>query len=485
MDCQTLRVMLNSAMHLLQKRARWGKGGPISDLIRRYTSSMPTFHGGRIIILALLLAASAVSAQNKVLKLDGKGSYVELPPDIFKDLTQATVEVWAKWAEFNTFSRVFEFGAGYQSVSLFNHSTNSDLRFNIYPRFAKYDPSSMFTATARGLLRSNEWIHLATVSGPGGMKLYANGRLVAQHTNTTTFADIKTAQTNLLGRGLARVPGDRDFHGQLDEIRVWDHCRTLEQVRDNMFKRLTGKEEGLVHLWNFDDGTANDSAVGAQHGTMKGNARIGNADLDLALAAAPVPPPVAAPGTNPPASVVAAAVNTPAVVPVRESNTAAWWIAGALVALVALLGALLLMLRRSGIGTIKLLPDTAARLTGGPAASPAQVPPAAPEEIKERALAELTSFAKESLVQGLYSQRAALLAVHEQAQKELAELEARVVALHLPERIEVYQKRIAELERKLETRGDELHELTQATLQLFRQKLEEEKQKVKPPERFN
>ena len=60
-----------------------------------------------------------------------------------------------------------------------------------------------------------------------------------------------------------------------------------------------------------------------------------------------------------------------------------------------------------------------------------------------------------------------------------------MVALHLPERIEVYQKRIAELERKLENRGDEMHELTQATLQLLRQKLDEEKQKEAKPGRLN
>src|SRR6185369_7747438 len=137
---------------------------------------------------------------NRCLKLDGNGSYLELPPDIFKDLTQATVEVWAKWTDFAMFSRVFEFGAGYQSMSLFNHANTADLRFNIYPRYSKVDHSAMFTATARGVLDNNEWVHLAAVSGSGGMKLYANGRLVAQHTNTTSFADIQVGQTNLLGR---------------------------------------------------------------------------------------------------------------------------------------------------------------------------------------------------------------------------------------------------------------------------------------------
>jgi hypothetical protein len=455
------------------------------------------------LIMALAFFASPGLAQNspapnKALKLDGNGSYVELPPDIFKSLTQATIEVWAKWTDFATYSRVFEFGAGYQSVSLFNHLTNADLRFNVYPRYAKNDPSLLFTANARGLLRTNEWMHIAAVSGPGGMKLYANGRLVAQHTNATTFANIDVAQTNRLGRGLARNPTDRDFRGEIDEVRVWDHRRTLAQIRENMFKRLTGTEEGLTHLWNFDDGTANDSCVNEHHGKLVGRARIGNVDLDLALAAvappprtvvpADPPPPIAIAPTNPPVAAAPAPIHVAVTAPANNSNAAVWWIAGALVALAAMLACLLVMLRRSGLGSHKLLSATATpALPAAGAALLAGAPPGreVDKEMKERALADLTDFAKQSLVQGLYSQRAALLEVHQKAQEELAQLESRVVALRLPERIQAYEKRISELEGQLETRGDELRELTHATLQVLRQRLEEERQKEGKPARLN
>lgn len=444
----------------------------------------------RRVFIALLLATLTLTAQgatvtNRALKLDGQGSYLELPQNIFQDLTQSTVEVWAKWKELAWYSRVFEFGAGYQSVSLFNHMTNSDLRFNIYPRFAKNDPSSMFTATARGLLRTNEWIHLAAVSGPGGMQLYANGRLVAQHTNALTFADIKVTQTNVLGRGLARGQLDRDFRGEIDEVRVWDHRRTLAQIRDGMFKRMHGTEDGLTHLWNFDDGTPSDSGPNFHHGKLIGKARVGSSDLDLAPPVAPVvavvtPPVAPAPAvSNAPAVAAVAPIHVAVTAPASNSNAAVWWIAGSLISLVAMLACLLMMLRRSGLGTPKqLLPAASAgALTeGGGPNDPA---------LKERALADLTDFAKQSLVQGLYSQRAALLETHQKAQEELAQLEARVVALRLPERIQAYETRIGELEKELTNRGDELRELTLATLQVLRQKLEEEKQKETKPGRFN
>src|SRR4029079_2073726 len=113
-------------------------------------------------------------------------------------------------------------------------------------------------------------------------------------------------------------------------------------------------------------------------------------------------------------------------------------------------------LRRSGVGESKLLPATPAHalLTEGRAAT-AAVDPAAKQMLKQRALAELTEFAKQILVQGLYSQRNTLLEAQQKAQRELVELESRLVALQLPDRIQAYEKRVAELEKELETRSGE------------------------------
>jgi len=436
-------------------------------------------HHYSLALLAVLLFANICSAQNKALKLDGRGSYVELPPNIFRDLTQATVEVWAKWERFQNYSRVFEFGGPWQSMSLFNHADKPDLRFNLYPSFAKTDPSAQNVIRIPGVLHSNEWIHLAAVTGPGGMELYANGRLIGQHTNIASFADLKVFQTNLIGRGLTGNRNDRDFQGEIDELRVWNHRRSAAQIRANMFKRLSGKEDGLVHLWNFDDGSAND-AVSSAHGKLIGTAIIVPTDLGLVAEAAPVA--ATAPTNSPTANAMSAA----AAVPTNTNSATMWWIAGPLIALVVLLAWLAVMLRRSGLGSTKLLAAAPMHaLPPGTSVSSAGATPALQDEVKQRALTELTEFAKESLVQGLYSQRKALLEAHQKAQQELAELEARVVSLRLPERIRAYEKRIVELEGQLETRDEELHELTRATLQILRQRLAEEKEKESHAPRFN
>jgi hypothetical protein len=171
---------------------------------------------------------------------------------------------------------------------------------------------------------------------------------------------------------------------------------------------------------------------------------------------------------------VAAGPTSMAAAPAHSvnANSVLWWIVGALVVIIALLGALLFVLRRSS------------RAAPMPVAT---IPSGIPEVVRNPALAELTEFAKQSLVQGLYSQRQVLIETQKKAQQELAELEARLTALQLPldERIRAYEKRIAELEKQLESRGEEMHEITRITLQLVREKLEEEKERERSGGEFN
>ncbi len=212
------------------------------------------------------------------------------------------------------------------------------------------------------------------------------------------------------------------------------------------------------------------------------------AAVRVSIVEAPTPP-VPAPA---PAPIVAAPVVPP---PSNDSNPAVW-IIGALAVIISLLAWLGFILKRSAARALAAPAAPSGLLAeGGP--SRTAVEPAAGNEWRERALAaeavadkqaqiirdelvpELTEFAKQSLVQGLSSQRKALLETHQKAQAELAKLEARLAELRLPlrERILMYENRIAELENELLTRGEEMSELIRATLSLVRQRLDEERQK--------
>jgi DNA/RNA endonuclease YhcR with UshA esterase domain len=193
-------------------------------------------------------------------------------------------------------------------------------------------------------------------------------------------------------------------------------------------------------------------------------------------------------------------------VPIRagqsNSNVAIWFIAGALLVITALLVWLIVMVRRSGLGRPKaLLPALPpAALQIGPGLAVDDAPGSPPnllasetiadpqvQALREKMASELTEFAKQSLVQGLYSQRNKLIEAQQKAQQELAELEARLNSLHLPlqERIRAYEARIAELEKQLETRDEELREMIRATLLLIRERMEKEKAGEYDIPRFN
>src|SRR5262245_5704822 len=72
------------------------------------------------------------AAPNRVLELDGKGSYVELPPNMFKDLEDATVEGWVKWARFGGLTKPFNFGRQRGSLSVETLWTTNGINYSIW-----------------------------------------------------------------------------------------------------------------------------------------------------------------------------------------------------------------------------------------------------------------------------------------------------------------------------------------------------------------
>ncbi len=75
------------------------------------------------------------------------------------------------------------------------------------------------------------------------------------------------------------------------------------------------------------------------------------------------------------------------------------------------------------------------------------------------------------------SHREALLKSQQQAEADMAQLEARLARVHAPleERLQTYKKRIAELERDLAARNAENRELIEAKIHLAREKLAAER----------
>lgn len=205
-----------------------------------------------------------------------------------------------------------------------------------------------------------------------------------------------------------------------------------------------------------------------------------------------------------PATKTAQPAQPPTVEAAQTPVQAVWWIVGSLAVIIVLLGFLVFLFWRRGMAAsdtravrsmsmLPALPESAAAdsLTVEDWKQRALVAEAMAGQqgqmLREKIMPELTEFAKQSLVQGLYAQRNALLDRQQKAQQALAAFESRLAALQLPlqERIRAYEKRIAELEKEVETQGEEMRELTRATLALVRKKLEDEREHERTQRRFN
>src|SRR5205085_2501784 len=241
------------------------------------------------IAMGCLLAALSVCAQpspspaaNHVLELDGTNSFIELPGGSLTNLTEVTVEGWVKWQGFGSMSRFFDFTLAGYSLNAQNRGTNSTLHVEAF-RGDNYT-----TLTVPGILSLGSWTHVAVTFGTNGVQLFVNSALVATDATTGQFSTTGLEKRNYLGRSNFRAvyTTDADLHGQIDEVRVWEGVRTEAQIRENMFKNLTGKEAGLAGLWNFDKvekGVVKDSASGRHEGRLVGNGRTVAAQLPAAL----------------------------------------------------------------------------------------------------------------------------------------------------------------------------------------------------------
>ncbi|HEX5219552.1 MAG TPA: hypothetical protein VFZ59_08280 [Verrucomicrobiae bacterium] len=213
---------------------------------------------------------------------------------------------------------------------------------------------------------------------------------------------------------------------------------------------------------------------------------------DLAFMTATVVDPVISKAVSAPSAPSSATTTLPTESPSTEPTSTSsgslgpeWLIVGALGVIILLLLGLILALKRMGRNA-SLLPVPASPSISRTVAGQAVVT-VEPAIDRSQVSAELTEFAKQELVQGLYSQRQALIETQKLAEQRLAELEKWLGQLQLPlqDRIRAYEERIAGLEKELISKDESVRELTKATLLLVRRKLEEEKERERSFSRFS
>ncbi len=217
------------------------------------------------------------AATNRVLTLNGStNSFVELPPDLLAGAQEMTFEAWLKWDAFGNHPTAFHLGYPSRRLILAIGNDNNEA-FGLDSDAGAIWPSFVYS----GLIELHQWRHVAGVVSTNGLRFYLNGSSGETNDYRGGLFTNGPVQQAFLGRHLFNELDP--FRGEMDEVRLWRTARTPEQIRENIGRKLTGNEEGLVGLWNFDDpaNPGRDASPGAHHGKLMGQATVTNAALPV------------------------------------------------------------------------------------------------------------------------------------------------------------------------------------------------------------
>lgn len=214
----------------------------------------------------LLLLGSAAGAQtrepvpNGVLVLDEQSQFLHVrdTPSLHSFKDAITIEAWVKPESFASENAHIncvirkDISEGDEDFLLRFRTVNSRRRLEMSPGI------DVGQVQAEHDFQPGRWYHLAATYDGNRIVAYVNatqiGSQIAMGKMAIDKADL------FIGKGDPEFSEGEYFHGTLDEIRLWNVARAQSQIREAMNGRLSGREEGLVAYWNFDDGTANDRA---------------------------------------------------------------------------------------------------------------------------------------------------------------------------------------------------------------------------------
>ena len=218
---------------------------------------------------------SGLAAIGKVLYLDGEGDFVSLNGSSYtpKPSTAITIEAW-----------VFSSGSD-DSQSIFAATSSANggvIHFEINPNgvirwcLKSNDGETFFNINA-GNITFNEWHHIAGTYDKNLeiSRLFLDGHEISDSSGNQNVPDNWDNGADIG----AFFVNHRYFNGAIDEVRIWNIARTQEEIQDAMNRTLTSDEinsGNVAGYWNFDDGTADDLSPNSNHGTLMGDARIGD-----------------------------------------------------------------------------------------------------------------------------------------------------------------------------------------------------------------
>lgn len=191
----------------------------------------------------LSLVGKPEIASNNALHLDGTKDYVDAratATGLPQGREPRTMEAWVKTTQ-TSIGNFISWGRRA------NHMRNSmAVRGGKLAYIGQY-----LDFTGKTPINDGEWHHVALSYDGENWAIYVDGKA-----DGTSGADPNTTDQNLKIGNLPEPHNGEYFDGTMDELRVWNVARTADEIVATMNTELTGKEEGLVAYYNFNQGVA-------------------------------------------------------------------------------------------------------------------------------------------------------------------------------------------------------------------------------------
>ena len=185
---------------------------------------------------------------SQAMKFDGANDYLDILDLDWNPQSQFTVEFWLNPAAYSNWDQKIGNGWGeflFESNAASAQTVDAGVNNNHYIR-----PSD-------GTLETNVWQHYAFTLDGTNAKLYKNGQLVGNISNSDTLNKVLSH---------FRIGDNNDYtiNGLLDEFRLWDTVRTQTEIQDNMHNVITSTTPGLISYLQFNNDPADITDYSAQ-----------------------------------------------------------------------------------------------------------------------------------------------------------------------------------------------------------------------------
>lgn len=196
---------------------------------------------GFLVLGGTLVSVSTTAQEGGVeyvLELSGDQDAYVIPPIPSASIKEVTLETWVYWRHLGYFSHLFSSDNTSCKIGLNNVLGEDTLQFYVYD-----DKVTLHALRVENAILTGAWQHVAAVIGQNGMRLYLNGKLLAEN---RTLLDL-TNMSILDGHntiGSSPWEDNDHFNGFVNNFRIWGKAMDSAEISELM--HTTEITEGLV-----------------------------------------------------------------------------------------------------------------------------------------------------------------------------------------------------------------------------------------------